>query len=86
MILNNYDVTLAIKIDNELEAAKRHGGFNSLHEAYSVILEELDEIWDITKLKKKDRDANEIKKELIQLAAMAIKAYNSVENFVGGKV
>lgn len=76
-----------IAISNEVERAKMHGAtFASLHEAYAVILEELDEVWDITRMKRRDRDPHEIRKELIQLGAMAIKALESMENFVGGKV
>jgi hypothetical protein len=49
-------------------------------------LEELDEVWDITRLKRKDRNAAELRTEFIQIAAMAVKAIGSVDNFVGGKV
>ena len=51
-----------------------------------MILEELDEVWDITKQKRKNRSAKELEKELIQIAAMAIKAIHSMKNFVGGSV
>ncbi len=76
-----------IVISNEVERSKMHGdSFASLHEAYAVILEELDEVWEIARMKKRDRDPHEIRKELVQLAAMAVKALESVDNFVGGKV
>lgn len=52
----------------------------------SVILEELDEFWDITKLKRRDRSREDIRSECIQIAAMAIKAIHSIESFVGGDV
>ncbi len=75
------------EIADELDRAERHGKeFASLHEAYAVILEELDEIWDITRMKKKNRTREELEKELIQLGAMAVKAFNSIHNFVGGDV
>ena len=75
------------EIDEELASSYRHGQtFSSLHEAYAVILEELDEVWDITKQKRKNRSAKELEKELIQIAAMAIKAIPSMKNFVGGSV
>jgi hypothetical protein len=44
---------------------------HSLHEAYAVILEELDELWDQVRMKDHERDPVAIRKELIQIAAMA---------------
>ena len=83
----NLGKELAQEIDDEVGRAARHGEkFASLHEAYAVILEELDEIWDETRLKRKNRSAENLRKELIQLAAMAVKSINSFENFVGGSV
>lgn len=80
-------VGLAVEIDMELERSYAHGEkFASLHEAYAVILEELDEVWEIVRLKRRDRDKEYLRKELIQLAAMAVKAIHSMENFVGGQV
>jgi glutamyl-tRNA reductase len=71
----------------EVQRAKRHGEqFASLHEAYAVILEEVDEVWDITRQKRMNRDVLELRKEFIQIAAMALKALGSMENFVGGNV
>lgn len=85
--LPNLNAKIVQEIDVELGSAAIHGGkFASLHEAWGVIFEELDEIWDITKLKKKNRDADHLRAELIQLAAMAVKAIQSMENFVGGDV
>lgn len=85
--LNNYDVGLAEEIDAEIGRANRHGQtFASLHEGYAVILEELDEIWEIARLKRKDRNAEDLRKEFVQLAAMAIKGIRSIDNFVGGSV
>ena len=75
------------EIEEEVKRAEVHGKqFASLHEAYAVILEELDEVWDITRMKRKNRNAEDIRKELIQVASMAVKAIGSMDNFVGGKV
>jgi chaperonin GroEL (HSP60 family) len=73
------------EISDELVRAEAHHSpiFNSLHEAYAVIAEEVDELWDITRQKQKNRSRNEIHKELIQIAAMAVKALRSMENFGG---
>ena len=79
------DIPAAIML--EVERAKRRGEkFASLHEAYAVILEEVDEVWDITRQKKCERAAWELRKEFIQIGAMAVKALQSLDNFVGGKV
>lgn len=48
-------------------ANKKHGGFNSSHELYAVLLEEVEEFWD--SLKESDPDPM----ELIQVAAVAIR-------------
>lgn len=57
-------------IEDELDnASHAYGPFNSPHEGYAVILEELDEMWD-------DIKANRFpdsKKEAIQVAAMCIR-------------
>ena len=75
------------EIDAEVRRAERHGDkFANAHEAYAVILEELDEVWEIVRQRKHDRSAHEFKKELVQVAAMAIKAIYSMDNFVEGQV
>ena len=50
--------------------------FNSSHEAYCVILEEVDEYWDEVK---KNGSVERKYDELIQIAAMAIKAIVSMD-------
>ena len=59
------------------KAVKQHGDFNSLHEGYAVILEEVDELWDETK--KKRPDVKNAKTECLQIAAMCIKLYEYLE-------
>lgn len=60
-------------------ATKKHGGFNSLHEAYAVLLEEVDEFWDQVKLKKSLRDKTNIATELVQIAAVCLKTLESFD-------
>lgn len=80
-------MTLIEEIEAEVARAERHGAtFASLHEAYAVTLEELDEIWDIARQKRKDRSSVALHREFIQLAAMALKALRSMDNFIGGSV
>ena len=77
---------ILIDVKKEVQRAEMHGvEFNSMHEAYGVILEEVDELWEICKQKKRDRDPAKIREELVQIAAMAIKGIQSIENFYGGK-
>ena len=57
-----------------LEAADRFPPFNSAHEAYAVLMEEVEEFWEEVKKKRKLRDYRHIRAELIQVAAVAIRA------------
>lgn len=50
-------------------ATDKFGPFNSTHEGYAVILEEVDELWDEVKSNDPDRAIE----EAIQVAAMAIR-------------
>ncbi len=54
-----------------LIANEKFAPFNSFHEGYSITHEELDELWDIVKLK--NPDPKKLKKEAKQVAAMAIR-------------
>lgn len=55
-------------------ATQINGPFNSGHEAYAVILEELCEFWDEIRLKGSQRNRYNMRAELIQVAAMACRA------------
>ncbi len=56
----------------ELEKAENlHGSYNSYHEAYAVILEELDEFWEIVRQKTQDRNDQKAYAELVQIAVTA---------------
>ena len=56
----------------ELEQAEAlHGPYASYHEAYAVILEELDEFWEIVRKKTQDRNDREAYIELVQIAVTA---------------
>lgn len=47
--------------------------FNSAHEGFAVLKEEVDELWDHVKTNQKRRDLLAMKKEAIQVAAMACR-------------
>lgn len=54
-------------------ACKLYSKFNSNHEAYAVIKEELDELWDEIRKNKGINGNEQIKHELIQIGAMVVK-------------
>lgn len=59
----------------ELAGARvNHPPLNSLHEAYAVIAEEVDELWEEVRKKRCDRRPASVLTELIQIAAMAERA------------
>lgn len=59
----------------ELRAAvQKHASLSSAYEAYAVILEGLDEFWDEVKLKREQRNPDQMRRELIQTAAMCARA------------
>lgn len=61
------------------KADAQHGNYNSFHEAYAVILEELDEFWDIVKMKAQDRDHANAYVELVQIAVCCIRAARDLD-------
>jgi hypothetical protein len=64
---------LCMEVYNEIEfAVEKFPAFNSAHEGYAILLEEVDELWDEVKNNKHDDGAKQ-RKEAIQVAAMAIR-------------
>lgn len=59
---------------HELKIACRNWPkFNSAHEGYAVLKEEVDELWAHVKTNQKKRDIQAMRKEAIQIAAMAMR-------------
>lgn len=59
-------------VRHEIErAVKKHGPMHSPHEGYSVILEELDELWD--HVKHDTARGGAAMKEALQIAAMGVR-------------
>lgn len=54
-------------------AAEEHDGFNSAHEGWAVILEEVDELWLEVMKKRAARSKDKMRAEAIQIAAMALR-------------
>jgi hypothetical protein len=67
-----WDLTTTIKaVEAEYRrATSLHGCFNSTHEGWAVIKEEVDELWDGVK---KNDNKKLLREEAIQIAAMAIR-------------
>ena len=60
----------------EKEAEKSiadHKPFNSVHEGYAVLFEEVDELWEEVRKKSKNRSKKRMREEAIQIAATAIR-------------
>lgn len=58
----------------ELEAAEENfPPMRSAHEGLAILKEEVDELWDEIKKSPKNRDPEAMRKEAIQVAAMAIR-------------
>ena len=62
-----------LTVDELDSASASNDAFNSAHEGYGVILEELDELWDEVKKKSSVRTKEAMAAEAKQVAAMAIR-------------
>ena len=64
----------------EMDGAQTlYGSYASMHEAYAVIKEELEEFWTWVKLKEDFRDSQAMRVELLQVAACALRAILTLE-------
>lgn len=52
-------------------ARSKHADLHSLHEGYSVLLEEVDEPWEEVKKRRERRSKKALRMELVQIAAIA---------------
>jgi NTP pyrophosphatase (non-canonical NTP hydrolase) len=65
--------SVALEIIQEyLNAREKFAPFNSAHEGYAVIMEEVDELWDEVKKNGQKRSLENLRKEAIQVGAMAV--------------
>ena len=71
---NELDKKAAAAAWRELcRARDKHATFNSDHEGYAVLLEEMDELWGEIKKRKEKRNRVFLLKESMQIAAMAMR-------------
>jgi hypothetical protein len=63
------------EVADELRSAQnKFPPFNSLHEGFSILKEEVDELWEVVRMKQSDRARNGLaRKEAIQVGAMALR-------------
>jgi uncharacterized protein YydD (DUF2326 family) len=77
--LNIMDRSVLVEVGDELRRARaEHDNYNSLHEAYAVIKEELDEFWEEVRKKTAQRSAEQCRTELVQIACTAVRAVNDL--------
>jgi len=69
IIPDDFTTVIKLVVDEYISATNKFGPFNSCHEGYGVILEELDEAWAEIKANKTEN----AKREMLQVAAMAIR-------------
>jgi hypothetical protein len=66
-------------VATEIQRAMRlHGPLASAHEAYAVLVEEMDEFWDEVKKRSENRDKLAMRTELIQIEEMACRAIHDL--------
>lgn len=58
-------------LQEAVKGEEEFGEFNTPHEGYSVILEELDELWEV--IKDKNGTPEQMRKEALQVAASAYR-------------
>jgi glycyl-tRNA synthetase beta subunit len=78
-------INIFVEVSEELDRALAWPAFNSAHEGYAVLAEEVDELWEHVKVNQKRRDIVAMRKEAIQVAAMAIRFVLDVCNEQTGR-
>ena len=61
-----------------LAAMKNHPKFYTPHDGWAILREEVDELWDEVKKKPSKRSKNKLRKEAVQVAAMAIRFVHDI--------
>lgn len=67
----------------ELERAAKWPPFNSAHEGYAILLEEMDELKAHVWANQKRRDLDGMRAEAVQVAAMAVKFIQMIDSGKG---
>ena len=67
------DVVVTEFYEEITKGVNKFGNYRSYHEAYAVIKEEFDELWDELKINADNRDLVKVYKEAIQVAATSFR-------------
>lgn len=67
-------------LNAELNRIKDKPNIASIHEAYGLLVEEVDEFFQEVKKKSRARFDDDVIKELVQIAAVCVRTYNSLYN------
>lgn len=67
--ITNLNKAATAAINEAIRAAEKFKPFNSSHEGYAVLKEEVDELWDAIK----KNDLKNAREEAVQVAAMALR-------------
>lgn len=79
------DQALGVIREEVAKAMAKYPPFNSAHEGYAVLLEEVDELWEHVKVKQGNRDVTAMYHEAKQVAAMAIRFMIDLGNEASGQ-
>lgn len=60
-------------VEELARARAKFDPFNSAHEGYAVLLEEVEELWEIVRMKKQHRTKSQMREEALQVAAMGLR-------------
>lgn len=75
-----------VEIINEITAARASWpAFNSAHEGFAVLKEEVDELWDEVKVNQKKRNLLKMRQEAKQVAAMALRFMGECCDEINGR-
>lgn len=66
-------------------AAMNWPTYNSAHEGFAILAEEVDELWDHVKTNQKKRNLEAMRKEAIQVAAVALRFAAEVCDEITGR-
>lgn len=65
--------TTEVVVTELVNAIERFPKFNSAHEGYAILLEEMDELWEEVRKNPRNRSEAAMAEEAVQVAAMAIR-------------